>query len=114
MTGTIPHPFSDLTVDETTQARDLVLELHPGTVIDFRAIYLLEPPKVDVTPFLELEHAGRLTAATPRPARLAQVRYDVIGGSKTHEYHESVIDLRAAKCVSHQVVGPEHHAGLTV
>ncbi|POR32107.1 Amine oxidase [Tolypocladium paradoxum] len=114
MATTIPHPFSDLTIDETTQARDIVLELHPGTVIDFRAIYLLEPPKVDVKPFLELEHAGRLTDDTPRPARLAQVRYDVIGASKKYEYHESIIDLGALKRVGHQIVGPEYHAGLTV
>lgn len=108
------HPLLDLTVDETNRARDLVLKLHPGTVIDFRAIYLLEPPKAEVKRFLELEHGGRVTSATGRPARLAQVRYDVIGGSKAAEYHELVIDLGASKRVSHQVVGPEHHAHLTV
>ena len=114
MAPTIPHPLSDLSVEETNKARDLVLELHPGAVIDFRSIYLLEPPKADVVPFLELEHAGKLTWSTPRPPRLAQVKYDVIGGQKAAEYHESVINLGAARRVSHEVIGPGRHANLTV
>ncbi|EQL03100.1 copper amine oxidase [Ophiocordyceps sinensis CO18] len=112
--ASLPHPLSSLSIDETNRARDLVLNLHPGTVLDFRATFLLEPPKAQVTKFLELEHAGRLAPDDPRPARLAQVRYDVIGGSKAAEYHESVIDLGEARRVSHQIIGTEHHAGLTV
>ncbi|KAM4057370.1 copper amine oxidase, enzyme [Hirsutella rhossiliensis] len=114
MVTSFPHPLSGLSIHETNRARDLVLKLHPGTVIDFRATFLLEPPKAEVKEFLELEHADRITSDTPRPARLAQVRYDVIGGSKAAEYHESVIDLLKAKRISHQIIGPEHHAGLTV
>lgn len=115
MATRIPHPLSDLTVEETNQARDLVLALHPGTVVNFRTIYLIEPPKADVLPFLELEHAGKVTELTPRPARLAQARYDVVhSGSKIPEYNESVVDLRKSHRVSHQVVGSEHHASLTV
>lgn len=109
-----PHPLSGLTADEINRARDVVLRLHPGTVIDFRSIFLLEPPKAEVVPFLALEHAGKVTASTPRPARLAQAWYDVIGGSQAAEYHESVIDVGAAKRVGHKVVPTEHHAGLTV
>ncbi|RCI13077.1 hypothetical protein L249_1115 [Ophiocordyceps polyrhachis-furcata BCC 54312] len=103
-----------LSIQETNQARDLVLKLHPGAVIDFRTIYLLEPPKAEVLPFLALEHAGKVTRSTPRPARLAQAKYDVIGGSKAAEYHESVLDLTAAKVVSHEVIPTDFHAGLTV
>ncbi|KAH8890097.1 copper amine oxidase [Thozetella sp. PMI_491] len=114
MANPIPHPLSDLTIEETNRARDIVVALHPNTVIDFRVIYLLEPPKAEVLPFLALEHAGKLTAETPRPARLAQTRYDVIGGSKVPQYHESVIDLNTQKRVNHQIVGSEHHASLTV
>lgn len=109
-----PHPLSNLSVEETNQARDLVLKLHPETVVNFRATFLLEPPKAEVKIFLELEHAGRITSDAPRPSRLAQVQYDVISGLKTAGYHESVIDLREAKRISHQIIGPEHHAGLTV
>ncbi|KAI5457652.1 copper amine oxidase [Mariannaea sp. PMI_226] len=110
-----PHPLSQLNLDETNQARDIVLGLHPGTVINFRTVYLLEPPKAEVLPFLDLEHAGKVTESTPRPPRLAQARYDVIKpGSKRPEYHESVVDLRTRQRVNHQVVGTEHHASLTM
>lgn len=114
MAASLLHPLSSLSIDETNQARDLVRRSHPEAVIDFRAIFLLEPPKAEVKQFLEVEHAGKITSATPRPPRLAQARYDVIGGSRAPEYHESVIDLGQAKRVSHQVVCPEHHAALTV
>ncbi|GJN68177.1 copper amine oxidase 1 [Purpureocillium lilacinum] len=114
MAQTVPHPLSDLTVAEINRARDIVLGLHPGSVIDFRSIYLLEPPKSEVVPFLDLEHAGKLKASTPRPARLAQVRYDIIGGAKAAEYHESVIDVSSSKRVKHDIVGTEHHASLTI
>ncbi|KAH8898240.1 copper amine oxidase [Thozetella sp. PMI_491] len=110
----LPHPLSDLSVDETNRARDAVLALHPGTVIDFRTIYLLEPPKAEVVPFLELEHAGKLTGDSSRPSRLAQARYDVIGGSRVPEYHESVIDINTLHRVGHNVIGSEHHASLTI
>lgn len=112
--SSVPHPLSDLSAEETNKARDVVLKLHPGTVVDFRATYLLEPNKKDVLKFLEDEHAGKLTADTPRPPRLAQVKYDVIGGSEAAQYHESIIDVVTSERVKHTVVGQEHHASLCV
>lgn len=115
MAARIPHPLSALSLNETNQARDIVLSLHPGTIVNFRTVYLTEPPKAEVIPFLALEHAGKVTEFTPRPARLAEARYDVVTtGSKYPEYHESVVDLRTLQRVKHQVVGSEHHASLTV
>ncbi len=114
MAAAVPHPLSDLSIAETNRARDFILSLHPKTVIDFRAIYLLEPPKADVIPFLELEHAGGLTAETPRPPRLAQARYDVIGGSKVPEHHESVIDLVTLSRVEHRILDAGKHASLAM
>ncbi|KHN93828.1 copper amine oxidase [Metarhizium album ARSEF 1941] len=110
----VPHPLSDLSVKESNVARDVVLKLHPGTVIDFRAIYLLEPEKEHVLGFLSLEHAGKVVADTPRPVRLAQVKYDVIGGAEPTQYHESVINLALAERIKHTVVGQEHHASLSI
>ncbi|PHH71942.1 hypothetical protein CDD82_6249 [Ophiocordyceps australis] len=114
MVATVPHPLSDLTVEETNHARDVVLQLHPGAVIEFRLIFLLEPPKEQMKAFLHLEHSGNVTSSTPRPQRLAQARYDVIGGSQAVEYHESVIDLTTWQRISHEVVGAESHAGLAI
>lgn len=116
-TTATPHPLSALTADEVRQARDVILKLHPSSVIDFRVIYLLEPPKADVVRFLDAEHAGTLTADTPRPPRLAQLNYDVIGGSTGDaavptQYHESVVDLGAGKRISNELIDTKYHASL--
>ncbi|KAF6840314.1 copper amine oxidase [Colletotrichum plurivorum] len=112
--ATIPHPLSALSLEETNRARDIVLAAHPGSVLDFRQNYLWEPPKADVVKFLELEHSGALTASSPRPARCAQVFYDVIGGSTKAQYYESVVDLGLGKIVDQKVIGSEHQASLTI
>jgi primary-amine oxidase len=109
-----PHPLSALSVAETNKVRDIIVSLHPNCVLDFRTVYMLEPPKAEVVPFLALEHAGKVTPRTKRPPRLAQAKYDVIGNSKTPQYHESVIDINSGERRSHQIVGTEHHASLTV
>ena len=113
MNSYTPHPFSDLGVAETTRVRDIILALHKGFVIVFRTIYVLEPLKSEVLPFLEIEHAGKLDNSSLRPSRLAQARYDVIGGSKVPEYHESVINITSGDREEHRVIGAEHHASLT-
>lgn len=110
----IPHPLSALSLDETNAARDAVLEAHKGSVLQFRLIYLLEPPKAEVLAFLELEHAGKVTADTPRPVRTAQVSYDVIGGKSSAEYHESIVDVRLKKVVGSKNVDQKHQASLVL
>lgn len=110
----VPHPLSDLSIEESTLARDVVLKLHESNLLDFRAIYLLEPDKKDVLRYLELERAGRVNAATLRPPRLAQVKYDVIGGSKATQYHESIVNVSTFEVVRHTIVGQEHHASLSM
>ncbi|KAM3506439.1 hypothetical protein MY10362_002367 [Beauveria mimosiformis] len=114
MAAATPHPLSALSADEVRQARDIILKLHPGAILDFRVIYLLEPPKADVVRFLDAEHAGTLTAETPRPPRLAQLNYDVIGGDAATQYHESVVDLVAGKRTVNQMVDSKYHASLGI
>jgi len=108
------HPLDILSEQETNVARDVVVASHPGKVIDFREIFLQEPPKKQLREYLELEHAGRLSPTTTRPPRLAKCQYDVIGSDRIPEYHESVVEIGAKKRVSHQVVGKQHHASLTL
>lgn len=110
----IPHPLSALSTEETEAARAVVAECHPGVVLDFRCIFLREPPKAEVVKFLDLEHAGKLAESTPRPPRLGLVQYDVIGGSKVPEYHESIINIPAKKRVAHEIVSSDHHASLSM
>ncbi|CAI7591723.1 unnamed protein product [Penicillium bialowiezense] len=108
------HPLTILSIDETNLARDVVKSLHPGVVIDFREIFLQEPPKAQLVEFLAIEHAGRLSPTTPKPARLALCQYDVIGSDRVPQFHESVIDVITQSRVKHTVVGKEHHASLTL
>ncbi|PNH77312.1 hypothetical protein VD0001_g220 [Verticillium dahliae] len=110
----IPHPLSALTVAESDVARDAVLADHEGAVLKFRLIFLLEPPKAEVITFLDLEHAGKVTAETPRPVRTAQVHYDVIGGDNAAVYQESVVDLSSKKVVDTKIVAKVHQASLVL
>ncbi|KKK14408.1 hypothetical protein P175DRAFT_0500460 [Aspergillus ochraceoroseus IBT 24754] len=110
----VPHPLAILSEEEINLARDLVLAEHPKTVVDFREIFLQEPPKAQLLEFLALEHSGCLSPTTPRPPRLALCQYDVIGADRVPSYQESVVDLVAKKRVKHQVIGKEHHAALSL
>lgn len=106
-----PHPFQGLSAEETKKARDLTLKLHPGTQIFFRYIFLEEAPKSEIKKYLEAEHAGK----TPEPlSRRAMVLYDVIGSDKIPVYNESVIDITAGKCISHEAVSKDFHAMLSI
>jgi primary-amine oxidase len=108
------HPLSTLSIDETNKARDVIVNAHPNTVIDFRWISLQEPAKAELVPFLDLEHAGKLQPDTPRPPRLARLHYDIIDGSKVPKYCESIVDVAKGEQISHQVVDGEFHACLTM
>jgi primary-amine oxidase len=109
------HPLKQLSIEETNAARDVTLSLHEGSVLEFREIFLEEPPKAELLKFLELEHSGQLSADSPRPARLAKVQYDVIGGgSKVPVFHESVIDLGRGERISHEVISSDYQAALTL
>lgn len=106
-----PHPFDQLSSQETQRARDIVLSLHPNTHVYFRYIFLEEAPKADIKRYLAAEHAGD----TPEPLnRRAMVMYDVIDSGKIPVYNESVIDITAGKRLDHQVVSKEFHASLTL
>ncbi|PLB35229.1 putative copper amine oxidase [Aspergillus candidus] len=110
----MPHPLAILSEEETNIAREVVLAAHPSTVIDFREIYLWEPPKDQLQEFLALEHAGRLSPTTPRPPRQALCQYDVIGGDRIPSYEESVVDVGSRRRTHHEVVAKQHHAALTL
>lgn len=109
-----PHPLAILSEEETNIARDVILAQHPNTVIDFREIYLSEPPKTELLEFLALEHSGRLSPTSPRPARLALCQYDVIGSDHIPSFNESVVDVGARQRIKHKIVGKKHHASLTL
>lgn len=106
------HPLDILLADEINTARDVLLTQYPGKVIDFREIYLQEPPKAELKEFLSLEHSGRLSPTSPRPARLARCLFDVFGSKNVPECHEALIDVVLRKKVKDEVVGSKHHANM--
>ncbi|KAI4763829.1 putative copper amine oxidase [Aureobasidium sp. EXF-3400] len=108
------HPLSILSIAETNLAREIVLAHHDKEVIDFREIFLQEPTKGELVKYLQLEHSGRLSPSSPRPARLAKCQYDVIGQDRIPSYHESVVDIGSRQRIKHEVIGKEHQAALTL
>ncbi|KAF7547660.1 hypothetical protein G7046_g8932 [Stylonectria norvegica] len=101
-THTLPHPLAQLSRDENLRARDIVVGLHPpDTSLFFRSIYLQEPKRAELVPFLAVEHAGNLPKAE-RPARLASVHYDVIT-THEHVYTHAVINVQEGKVVSNTI-----------
>ena len=112
-----PHPFKNLTSEETRVARDTVLLLHKDVLVNFREIFLQEPEKEIMKAFLEAEHAARpgQSPTSKRPPRLAKVMYDVIGNDGIPEYNESIIDVEQKKRTRHESVPKEKgHASLTL
>lgn len=115
MASSTLHPLCPLSETEFKKARDIVVQCHaPDVSLFFRSIYLHEPKKVELVPFLVAEHAGTATDATPRPTRLAHVHYDVIQAGRPHVFTKSVVDLDSEKEVSRDTVGPQYQSSLTV
>jgi primary-amine oxidase len=101
-----PHPLAPLSEAEFTRARDIIVKLHgPDTSLFFRSLYLNEPKKAELVPFLEQEHAGELTDASKRPARQALVEYDVVKPDM-HEYIRAVVDVDSGEVASRESAGP--------
>lgn len=106
------HPLSTLSAEETTRARDIILDAHSDELVLFREVFLQEPAKAELIKYLDLEHAGRLSPTSPRPARLAKCQYDIIGSDKIPYHHEAVVDVEKKTRVRHEVIGKEHQAAL--
>jgi primary-amine oxidase len=113
----LPHPLDQLSIQESDYARQVILDARgrgSRVAINFRSIFLNEPPKHELSRFLELENAGRVTPRTPRPARVAKVQYDVIRNDRKHEYTESCVDVLSGREVQQRVVEKMHQAALTL
>ncbi|UNI13694.1 Primary-amine oxidase [Purpureocillium takamizusanense] len=97
-----PHPLAQLSKDEFCKARDVIVKSHDSSEsLFFRSIYLQEPRKEELVPFLEAEHAGTLSDATQRPPRSAFVDYDIVKPDK-HQNVRSVVRLDSGEVVSSQ------------
>lgn len=112
--STSPHPLDPLSVFESDSAREAILGIRGrDSAIHFRSIFLEEPPKKELSLFLDAECFGKITSQTPRPSRIAKVQYDVIRSREHHEYMESWIDVNLGKEVRHRPIDKLHQAALT-
>lgn len=94
-----PHPLSQLSPQEFTQARDIITKQHgPDASIFFRSIFVDEPKKADLIPYLEAEHADILTESVPRPPRCAAIEYDIVT-KDVHEYVRAVVNVENGEVV---------------
>ncbi|KAK5636912.1 hypothetical protein RRF57_012624 [Xylaria bambusicola] len=91
-----PHPLRPLAEDEVLLARDAVVQKHGGDGISlfFRSIYVNEPRKEDLVPFLTAEHSGQSPKATV--PRQITVLFDRIENG-VPQLHESIVDVGAGE-----------------
>lgn len=110
----VHHPLEPLSAIEFERARQsILLARGSGVVIKFRAIFLAEPPKKELIPFLDAENAGEISLQTSRPDRLAMVHYDVIQSDESHEYTHSLVDVSTGQEREHRVIDKMHQAAMT-
>ncbi|KAI0395579.1 copper amine oxidase 1 [Xylariaceae sp. FL0594] len=91
-----PHPLRPLTEDELVRGRDVVIQKFGGDSIAlyFRSIYLDEPRRDDLIPYLAAEHAGE--NPTTIPARQVKVQFDLVKDG-VPQLHETVVDVDAGE-----------------
>lgn len=110
----LPHPLAQLSEGEFLKARDTIVKLYGrDKVLFFRSVYLHEPKKADLAPFLEAEHSGILSDSNPRPPRLALVEFDV-QQTAHHEYTRAVVNVETGDLVSQEAVGQSSQPYYTV
>lgn len=114
MASTLNHPLRELTEAEILLAREVIID-HVGSsdLIFFRSIYLYEPHKAELLPFLQAEHDGTLSDTTPRPPRLAFVEYDTVKSGQV-DYTRATVDVVKNELISNEVVKPAGQPAFTV
>ncbi|KAF2123231.1 copper amine oxidase [Lophiotrema nucula] len=95
-----PHPLDPLSLDEIASVASVVRALTPNNEEIFRVITLAEPPKKELTGYLDAEHARR----TPRPLkRVAKVHAYI-----DKAFHEIFVDVNERSIVFHDVLHGRH------
>ncbi|KID66031.1 copper amine oxidase 1, partial [Metarhizium hybridum] len=92
----VTHSLDSLSADEIVLASAAIRRARKSGLF-FRNIFNLEPPKAQLIPHLDAEHAGSLCADTPRPPRRARAQYGVIEHDGGRSYMESTKTWLQAK-----------------
>ena len=98
------HPYAPLSAEEIINASSLLRSQWPqGTDIQFKAVTLAEPPKLDVLPYLDAE---RNAIALPSVERKAFICYYL---RNTNKLHEAIVSLTEQKVESNVRLGKNLH-----
>ena len=88
------------------KAAEVVRSLYVGKDVNFRVITLKEPPKNDMTAFLD--HEQRKLPAQWTPIRCARVEIMLKTAAGENELHEIHVDLDKRSVVNQQVLKGKH------
>lgn len=91
-----PHPLHNITPAEIRHASETVSHIlkeqhHDDRPLWFKHVYLQEPPKALLMPYLDAENAGVPAPQRPFVPRLAGVIYHPVGQAK--EFREIIVSL---------------------
>jgi primary-amine oxidase len=98
------HPFDPLSPDEISRAAATVRPHFGSQEPNFRVITLQEPPKKEMIPFLDDEHAGRATEQAP--VRCARVEVVIRLSEEQNGLFELSVDLD-----NNKIIAKQHHRG---
>ncbi|EKG20927.1 Copper amine oxidase [Macrophomina phaseolina MS6] len=100
------HPFDPLSPEEIRLASSIIQNELPGAKIVFRVITLREPPKQQMTAFLEAEHAG--SSRPPTLARVAKVQAYVGSVGAKAMFTEFLVNLGGKSILSKKELPGKH------
>ncbi|EGX52043.1 hypothetical protein AOL_s00043g433 [Orbilia oligospora ATCC 24927] len=96
------HPLDPLSATEISVASSLIKAKHLGKRFQFRYVTLVEPPKKQLTVYLDEELAGR--APSQKPDRIVEALYSVFDNETGWSYkcYESIVNLTTSQVVKEQ------------
>ncbi|KAJ4346227.1 hypothetical protein N0V95_005593 [Ascochyta clinopodiicola] len=100
------HPLDPLTPEEISKVAELVRPLFEGQGLNFRVITLKEPPKDELTTYLESEHRGDQPHANPR--RCARVEVLTKSDLNGTQLFELIVDLGSDSISTQQRIDGKH------
>ncbi|KAI5480277.1 primary-amine oxidase [Pseudohyphozyma bogoriensis] len=100
------HPLSSLTKEEQQLAVSIVKAYNKGKQLSFRRVYLCEPEKALVVPYLKAQNAGTSLPAPP-PRRVQALFYF----SGELPFIEAIVDLASKRVVGQRILDGMHGAG---
>ncbi|CED83505.1 primary-amine oxidase [Phaffia rhodozyma] len=100
------HPLASLTSEELVKVTDIVKAYNPTKSCSFRRVYLKEPPKAQVLPYLVAFNAGN-PLPSPPPRRAQALLY--FQGELP--FIETLVDIGAGKVIGQRVLEGMHGGG---